>query len=214
VGLARLNSRLKFTEQHIELLFNAPLTMQPLPYIAAASCNLVLSRKTLLQLGSDPVCFLVTSVEYRIRFGIGSSIMPSDTVVFLSTFGVAAAGSKLSSFDYGQEYMVRVPSNVPAIVPIVIGSDSFGSCVPLILDGSRSLNSFGRPFTRVAWNLSWEYSTIDATFSNASQFEKKSYIEKSRECLWPESFDSKMDICQRLLFRCSSRDLHSDINSW
>jgi len=91
VGLARLNSRLKFTEQHIELLFNAPLTMQPLPYIAAASCNLVLSRKTLLQLGSDPVCFLVTSVEYRIRFGIGSSIMPSDTVVFLSTFGVAAA---------------------------------------------------------------------------------------------------------------------------
>jgi len=178
VALARLSCMLTFKEQHVSVVFNARLEEQR-QHIT--SCNQVLSIGTLSKFGLDPFCFFSTSFELRIQYGKKASMMPSDTVTFLPAFEVTTLGSKLSAFEHHFEYVVKVPSPILDIIPIVKGSETFGACSPLILDGSASLNSFGRPFTYIAWNLSFEQSKLSGSYSSAYEFEIKTDILRNIE---------------------------------
>jgi hypothetical protein len=176
VALIRLNCRLTFAEQYIKIKFNSILD-GTLKHIS--SCSEVLSTTTLSKLGLEPVCSFVSSTQFHIQYGGKTSMVPSDTVTFLPAFDVQAFASNLSAFNYTLEYFIMVPSNIQTILPIVRGSEYFGSCAPLILDGSASLNSFGRPFTFISWNLSLEHSTLDGNVTNSSQFEIKINVMKN-----------------------------------
>jgi hypothetical protein len=175
-ALARLNCMLTLKEQYVEIKFNSQLDAQSL---RITSCDGVFSVKTLSMFGREPFCFFSSSVEFRIRYGSDVSIMPFDTVTFNSQFNIKSIHSIWLAFEHNFEYILKVPSNIPDIVPIVRGSQAFGLCTPLILDGSASFNSFGRSFTYISWNLSIERSKIIGSFSNASQFQIKTEMLKN-----------------------------------
>jgi hypothetical protein len=175
---ARLNCILTLRERYIEVLFNAPFVVRNQPIIP---CNQVVSSKTLSRLGYEPICSFDSSSEFRIWYGGEALIMPSDTVTFVPQFDIQSRGLNFSAFNYSIDYRVRIPMNIPAIVPVIRGSETFGSCSPLFLDGSASLNSFGRPFTYVAWNLSIEHSSVDGAYSDVSLNELKKDLFKNFE---------------------------------
>jgi len=155
-------SEVRFSDTAGELLVDFDIDVEITSGVE--SCQLFLASETIVMLGVEPECFLLSTRELMIVLGYDANITTSDVLVFNDN--VFKAHSEQYSRYLSGSFPVNAPATPLKPTPVITGPGTLSSCGNLTLSGLQSSGGGGRPLV-FQWVLESPNSGPDVTAINS-----------------------------------------------
>ena len=114
------------------------------------SCDIAFDAATTAAAGDGPKCLWSSGTVLSLIFGSGSQLLPGSSLVLAR--GTSLQNAFENSFNSTGSAVLRLPSQIQAPSPVIMGPATVGACDALTLDASQSTGGGGRTL-RFLWGL-------------------------------------------------------------